>query len=283
MGKKKKKYDSKEAGLTMSLILGRYFLNAEDLHYGYWEQGDEVRVENFVSAQKKYSEFLISHIPERVEKILDVGGGAGVTTRKLLSRGFAVDCLTPSPDLAEEARKEIKGNTEVFEAKFQDFKSEKRYDLILFSESFQYIPVKDSLPNSIEHLKDKGYILICDFFKTEHPGKSALSGGHNLKNFYEKLKGFPLKIVEDIDITPNTAPNMDVVEDFIKRVARPVWDLLFKFLGMNYPFWFKLLKKLYKKKIIKTEKKFFSGRLNGEEFKKYKSYRLMVLQKNRQE
>lgn len=279
MAKKKKKYDSKEAGLTMSLILGRYFLNAEDLHYGFWEEGDVVRVENFVEAQKKYSEFLISKIPEGVKNILDVGGGAGVTTRKLLKKGYSVDCLTPSPDLAEEARKEIKGNTEVFEAKFQEFKSDKRYDLILFSESFQYIPVKDSLPNSIEHLKDKGYILICDFFKTDHPGKSALSGGHNLKKFYNKLEEFPLKIVENIDITNNAAPNMDVVDDFINRVARPVWDLLFKFLGMNYPFWFKLLKKIYKKKIIKTEKKFFSGKLNAEEFKKFKSYRLILLQK----
>lgn len=273
---KKKKYDSQEAGLAISLILGNYFLGAEDLHYGYWSEDLEVDITNFVKAQEKYTEFLISHIPEDVENILDVGGGGGMTTKRLVEKDYNVDCLTPSPDLAEAARKLLGGDSEVFEVKFQNLETEKKYDLVLFSESFQYISTKESIPKALEILKDNGYILLSDFFKTDASGKSALSGGHNLKKFYDRIKEYPVEKLKDIDITDRTAPNMDIVDDFIKRVARPMWDLVFKFFDMNYPFGFKILKRLYKKKIEKTEKKFFSGRLNAEQFKIYKSYRIIL-------
>ncbi|MDD3627610.1 MAG: class I SAM-dependent methyltransferase [bacterium] len=276
---KKNKYDSKEAGLAISLAMGRFFLKAEDLHYGYWTDDLEVDVSNFVKAQEKYTEFLIENIPENIKTILDVGGGAGMTTRRLSDKGFKVDCLTPSPDLAKEARSKQGKEVEVFECKFEDLVTEKKYDLILFSESFQYIPVKFSIPQALKHLNDNGYILICDFFKTDAPGKSALSGGHNLNKFYNTITGYPLEKIKDIDITDKTAPNMKIVDNFINQVAKPLWEIAFKFFDMNYPFSFNLLKKFNRKKIKKTEEKFFEGRLNPEEFKKYKSYRLMLLKK----
>mgnify|MGYP005632806843 CR=1 FL=1 len=252
-----------------------------DRHYGYWTDDMEVDVSNFVKAQEKYTEFLIENIPREVKRILDVGGGAGMTTGRLTDKGFKVDCLTPSPDLANEARAKLGSGVEVFECKFEELETEKRYDLVLFSESFQYIPVKFSIPKALKYLNPGGYILICDFFKTDAPGKSALSGGHNLQKFYNTIAGFPVLKLKDIDITEKTAPNMKIVDSFINQVAKPLWEIAFKFFDMNYPFTFNLLKKFNKKKIKKTEDKFFAGRLNPEEFKKYKSYRLMLFKKDK--
>ncbi|MCK4666076.1 methyltransferase domain-containing protein [Candidatus Dependentiae bacterium] len=274
---KKRKYDSKEAGLAVSLIMGKYFLKAEDLHYGYWTEDMELDISNMVKAQAKYSEQLISHIPEGVKTILDVGGGAGMTTKRLLEKGYKVDCLTPSPDLAAAARKNIGKGSDVFETKFEDLKTDKKYDLILFSESFQYIPTRYSIPKSLKILNKNGYILISDFFKTGAPGqKSALSGGHTLSKFLEFIEDFPLELIKDVDITDFTAPNMDIVNGFIIQVAQPMWNIIFKYFDMNYPKGFKVLKKIYRKKIEKTEKKFFAGRLNGEQFKIHKTYRIML-------
>ncbi len=45
-----------------------------------------------------------------------------------------------------------------------------QYDLLLFSESFQYIPLPDVFARAPGLLRSGGRLVICDFFKTsDHP------------------------------------------------------------------------------------------------------------------
>ena len=162
---------------------------------------------------------------------------------------------------------------------FEDLETDKQYDLVLFSESFQYVRLSSSLTNVARYLADGGHLLICDFFKTDAPGKSALGGGHRLSRFNALMEEQPFDRLEDIDITEQTAPNLDLVSDMTESVGKPLWELFNYYLDNNRPFLSKLLKWKYKKKIVRIEERYFGGTRNGEEFKKHKSYRLLLFRK----
>jgi len=265
--------------LVAGLILGKYFFKTEDLHYGYWTDGLEINKDNFAKAQENHSNFIMSHIPENTKTILDVGCGVGVLAARLIDKGFSVDCVSPSSVLTERVRETLGDRSNVFECLFEEMESDKRYDMVLFSESFQYIKLPAALHQSFDFLKQGGHLLICDFFKTDAEGKSAHGGGHRLSRFYDAISEYPFEPVKSIDITEQIAPNLDLVNEMLNSVGLPIWKLIFYYLDNNRPLISKFLKWKYKEKIEKTEKKFFNGELNAEDFKKHKSYQLLLYRK----
>ncbi|MDP6433472.1 MAG: hypothetical protein QGI15_04035, partial [Candidatus Scalindua sp.] len=70
-------------------ICGKYFLKLDHLHYGYWTGDMEVDVANLHLAQDEYAKFVISHIPDGVKTILDVGCGTGQIAKELLDMGVS--------------------------------------------------------------------------------------------------------------------------------------------------------------------------------------------------
>ena len=87
----------------LGLILGAKLLKTDDLHYGFWNGGMEVTFANLGAAQEAYTEFLIGRIPAGVKSVLDVGCGTGALAKRLLERGYRVECVTPSDTLADLA------------------------------------------------------------------------------------------------------------------------------------------------------------------------------------
>jgi len=277
--KKRKKIDSRETGLEIGLIFARYFLKTEHLHYGYWLEGLDIDIRNLPRAQENHSNFIISNIPDGTRTIMDIGCGAGRFTLKLINLGYQVDCVSPDPMLIKRTRGLLGDKSHIFECNFEELQTENRYDMVLFSESFQYVDLEKGLQNSLKFLNDNGYLLICDFFKTDTEGKSALRGGHRLTEFYDLISNYPFKSAKDIDITRETAPNLTLIDDFFKEVGLPVWDLVIGFLNRNYFFFSRFLKWKYKKKIKKINQKYFSGERNAENFAIFKSYRLLLYKK----
>ncbi|MFH1367796.1 MAG: class I SAM-dependent methyltransferase [Elusimicrobiota bacterium] len=274
-----KKIDSKELGLVMAIILGKYLFKTDDLHYGYWTPDLKLDVSNIVKAQDNHSNLIISNIPGGVQTILDVGCGAGALAKRLLAKGWQVDCVSPSMLLTREAKKLTGGKCGMFESGYESVETDKKYDLVIFSESYQYINLKKSLEQTARFLKPGGHMLICDFFETDAEGESALGGGHKLGEFYETVKKYPFKNVKDIDITKQTSPNLVLIDDMLKQMGLPIWELIHEMLKTNHPAVYKLLTWKYRKKIDKINQKYFSGARNGENFEKFKSYRLMLYQK----
>ena len=134
-----KKIDTQAVGLDVGLAFIRWLTGAENLHYGLWT-GLEVTAGNLRAAQDNYSAKLFGYLPEGRLRILDIGGGAGETAKKLLALGHSVDIVVPSAFLAGRCRETAKGAT-VHETTFEAFQGSGPYDLCLFSESFQYIPL----------------------------------------------------------------------------------------------------------------------------------------------
>lgn len=275
----KKKVDYKEIGLDIGLILARQFFKTEYLHYGYWTEDMEVDATNVYQAQENYANFLLSHIPEDVHSILDVGCGSGKFAEKLLNNGFSVDCVSPSPNLTRHVRRILGDRSEIFECGYEDLKTEKRYDLILFSESFQYIPLASSMPQSLRFLKERGYILICDFFRKKVEGTSPIGGGHDLEEFYDYVATLPITNLNDIDVTKETAPSLDIVDDFLHNTLHPIYDLIFYVLDNNYPKLSTFIKWKYRKRLDKINYKYLQRKTNGESFAHFKSYHLLLYKK----
>ncbi len=276
---KKNRIETKELGLLAGLIFGKYFFETENLHFGYWTDDLEVNKHNFAKAQENHSNFIISHIPENTKTILDIGCGVGTLAAKLLNKGFNVDCVSPSPLLTERALEILGDRSTIFKCLFEEMESDKRYDTLLFSESFQYIELSTALRQSLNFLTQGGHLLICDFFKTDAKGRSPIGGGHRLNRFYDAISEYPFEPIKDIDITEQTIPNLDLFNAMLTSVGLPIRKLIFHYFDTNRPLISKFLKWKYKEKIEKIDKKYFSDEINAENYKKHNSYRLLLYRK----
>jgi hypothetical protein len=107
----------------------------------------------------------------------------------------------------------------------------------------------------------------------------VLGGGHKLDRFYDTVSHYPLRSIRDLDITENTSPNVDILNDILSNVGHPIWNLLTHYMDSNYHLISKFLHWKFKKKIGKINLKYFSGLKNSENFEIFKSYRFLLYQK----
>lgn len=275
------KVNSREVGLIIGLHLGHFILGTRDLHYGLWQDDLEVSLQNFPEAQRRYTDFLLSHIPAGVNRILDVGCGAGGVATELLARGYHVEGVSPSPLLSEAAQQQAGDGFKIHQGRFEDieFGNDEKFDLVMFSESFQYIALRTVLENAQRRLNPGGYILICDFFKTNATGRSVIGGGHPDDEFMTVLQQSDLEVLENKDITHETAPNYNLVDRMGRELLLPTFKLIDYAFGQNHPWLAKLLRWKYRKKIRKLNRKYLAGERNAESFARFKVYRLLLLRK----
>lgn len=209
---KKDKIDTRAIGLDVSLTFSKWLTGTENLHYGDWT-GLDVCAANAGRAMEAYSERLFSYLPDRPCRILDIGGGAGVTAGKLLALGHQVEIVIPSAFLAERCRANASGAV-VHEMMFEDFESDSAFDVCLFSESFQYIPLAVGMPKCLTLLAPDGRIVIADCFRAEgfkrDPLHATVGGGHGIAAFRAAIAQHDVTILSEEDITAAVAPSVDI-------------------------------------------------------------------------
>lgn len=220
-----KKIDTRAVGLDVGLAFIRWLTGAENLHYGLWT-GQEVTAGNLRAAQDAYTVKLFGYLPEGRLRILDIGGGAGETAKKLLALGHSVEIVVPSSFLAARCRETAKGAT-VHECTFEAFQGQGPFDLCLFSESFQYIPLSESLPKCARLLAPAGKVLIADCFRTEaYQGRRANGprpgGGHPLAKFQAAVEASTFDIETEEDITDAVAPSIDLEQQLFHVLGHGV-------------------------------------------------------------
>ena len=213
------KMTSRELGL----VLAQQLLDLQDLHFGLWDADLPVVMANFCRAQQRYTEFLLQNIRQLLAdsatpRILDIGCGTGHMLEQLVASGYAADAVNPSAYLNRQVRARFSGqqagSPTLYESTFEAMPHaacQKRYDLLLCSESFQYIPMPAFFEKAPGLLRRGGYVLISDFFKTNAHGDGAagdrsFSGGHLLGQFHTLLHDSPFSVVEDMDLTSRTSP-----------------------------------------------------------------------------
>ena len=277
--KKRNKVSSRRIGLDIGLAVGRFFLNTEDLHYGYWPNSKEANVQNLAEAQEAHSQLIIDHVPNKTRSILDVGSGSGNLALKLLNLDYNVDCVIPSEFLAEQVAVKLGNRGKIYTCGFEKVDDSKKYDLMLFSESFQYVKLGESLNKIVKMLNSSGSLLICDFFRRDVPVKSPMGGGHSWNGFLEAVSKHPLNLNVDTDITEETAPTIDLLAQFNTDVLSPISEMSGEYLLDHYPKITKLFRWKFKKRLDKIHNIYLSGNVNGESFKQFKEYHLLIYEK----
>ncbi|MBI1862397.1 MAG: class I SAM-dependent methyltransferase [Deltaproteobacteria bacterium] len=271
--------DSKDVGLAIGQILGAELFGFEDLHYGLWTDSLAPTLRNFAEAQERYSLFLLNRIPPGVKTILDVGAGSGKQAERLIARGYNVDCVSPSLYLSAKIQERLGEKVTLYPSTIESCEPDRKYDLVLFSESFQYVNMELALKKAISVLNPGGHILISDFFKKTAGPEGPLGGGHFIGEFRGLLERLPMTLVSDQDITTETAPTMGMFGQLLDTTARPVKDIICRFIESRHPSLYKFLAWKFRIRFAKLDSKYFQGTLTAESFSQYKTYRLLLLQK----
>jgi len=217
----------------------------------------------------------LSHIPADAERLLDIGSGAGSVAALLVARGQKVDCVSPSSFLNSQARALLGERARIFECDYEDFQTADKYDCVFFCESFQYVKMERGLKNVATQLRSGGQLVISDFFRLPEAEHSPISGGHPLKEFQEIIARHPFRLVEEIDITKQTAPTFTVIDSAFTKVLQPIWDEVDRASVVTHPVLTKCVNWMFKNKLSKVKKKYFSHERSAENFCKFKTYRLM--------
>lgn len=218
------KVDTRAVGLDVGLGLVHWLTGADNLHYGLWDDLD-VTAENLGQAQVAYTDKLFSYLPDGPLSILDIGGGAGETARKLIALGHKVEIVVPSRILAERCRTNAPAAV-VHETPFEAYETTTRFDLCLFSESFQYIPMELALGKARDLLVPDGHILIADCFRSREfaPDRSirTVGGGHQVARFHDSLPDMGLALRKSEDITDAVAPSIDLERGLLRVFGQAV-------------------------------------------------------------
>lgn len=264
---------TREFGLELWYRLLKFTLKSEHLHYGLFEPDIPVDFLNIKVAQDRYLQRLVELIPAGVRTILDVGSGTGKTAEHLLQKGYTVDCVSPGSALTAVATERLGARATIYRGRYEAVSIPNRYDLILFSESFQYIPLDVGIAKSVSLLNPGGHILICDFFDDPSKGKSPIGGGHSFANWCETYPQHPIDLVVERDITGETAPLHDIAQAFVQEVGRPMWEKSFSVAALRWPFATRLGRFFFRKSIKRMEQRRLSAVRDGASFRHHKIYK----------
>jgi MPBQ/MSBQ methyltransferase len=275
MSKPKEKFKNDRALRFYSEVLG-----LDRLHYGMWEDSDERTLEGVKVAQKRYEDFLVDEIKKlwpdaKNTSVLDVGCGTGIMSENLYKNQFKVEGL--SPDLYQKEIFEKRIPVPFHLARFQNFQPQKQYQMVVMSESAQYIPLTKLFQKVNECLTPDGYLMVCDYFPYKNASGPMEKSGHKLDLFLEAASKNGYKIIQQEDITDKITPTLDAAKIFTQKYIIPSVDIFSEKIQHKKPFLFKTVKWLFRKKIAKVYDNMVL--IDSEEFKKNKCYMFYIFQK----
>ena len=283
----KKKTDTRAIGLDVGLAFSRFLTGKENLHYGLWEADWDICAENVGRAQEAYTAKLFKLLPAgKALRILDIGGGAGETAKKLVALGHKVDIVIPSAFLAERCRANAGPDATVHECMFEDFQTDQKFDICMFSESFQYIPMDQALDKSRALLAPGGVILIADCFRTrtffeEETDDARVGGGHGLEDFDAALADGTFDVVSREDITQAVAPSVEVEQQLFNVIGHAI-SRVDEGIAGSHPLLRGTLRQVVKLLFSERRRERMDQRLNqqtrtAESFCRYNTYMMVKL------
>jgi MPBQ/MSBQ methyltransferase len=231
-------------GTDYGLRLMAEVMKLDHLHWGYFPEkrftGEKFTLTEVKQAQLEYTKRLFSYIPATVKTILDVGAGVGTTARLLTEKGFQVHCL--SNDRYQQTVINQKYPTIPFtKSKFEECRFETKFDLVLMSESSQYLDWPRALAKLKEILNPGGYLLLADYFRKEN---DPFYKTCKVKAPFMEVTQKSFSLLKEEDITDNALPTLEFGGYCYQQYMLPAADIISDMLDNKVPGIIKFLVKL---------------------------------------
>ncbi|MFQ5797729.1 MAG: class I SAM-dependent methyltransferase [Bacteroidota bacterium] len=274
---------SKKIETNVALIYAMELAKTNYLHAGYWQEGEELNLKNLQVAQERYVDKLIQFIPRGVQTTLDVGCGVGGNAIKLKEKGFEVEGLAPDPYQEKLFKKNTSHEIPFHLTTFEDFTSHKKFDLVMMSESVEYIPLKAGFEKSREVLKEEGFLLAADIFKKEDAPevrhKRRLQP-HLLEEYLQCASSFGFRLIKKECISSQVLPTVILGNTAYTDYLQPTLKTIFLALKTGRPWLYRLIKLLYRPQVKSLEMFLEKSPISTEPFLKYLTYMIFLFQKN---
>lgn len=258
-------------------LYARIFGN-DFLHYGYFKEipddPEKISLHDVKQAMQHYADLIIEHIPAG-SKVLDVGCGTGGLLAKLHGKNIDATGLTPN-DMQYNHIKKKHPALSVIKNAFEDLEASQntKFDVIINSESFQYIDIEKGIAKVKEILTDNGRWVVIDYFRINE--NASNQSGHLLKDFERHLSGSDLEVTEVKDITRNVLPNLAYAYMLASTLAVPLVEHSIDKFFIRKPF----LSYLFGDAVIYYKDKIRLDTLNPKVFERDKKYMLYVIRRS---
>ena len=199
--------------------------------------------------------------------------------------GHKVTIIVPSKILAEHAKKNTNNKAKILITTFEDYLPKNNlFDLCLFAESFQYIPIKIALQKASSLLKNDGEILIADCFRSEKKQEGIFrqpGGGASLISMEKELRIQKINVIVKKEITKLVAPSIQLEQKFYNTLGFSI-NRIIASLKINRPFTLKFLNIFYKifinkRKRLRLENRLFKNKRTIKSFIEYNNYMIYKL------
>lgn len=263
-----------------SLRLYKEVFGLDHLHFGLWSDSDPRTLDGFRSAQDRYAERLASKIPAGVKRVLDVGCGTGSMSQRLLAAGLEVEPMSPCEHQEKLVRARLGSQVRFHRQRFQEFQAERPYDLVLMSESSQYVPLDQLFDAARRALAPQGSLLICDYFR--HSNERYYRACHVLQPFLERSRAAGFQVEEMEDITESVLPTLQLGRQYYERLGLPMFDLGREYFTRERRMLSWVARNLFGKRLAKLRRYVYEklpAKLDHERFRReitYRTYRFRL-------
>jgi SAM-dependent methyltransferase len=264
--------------LNLELFFCTEVLKLNSLHYGFWEQEEQLNLDSVRKAQTRYTDTLLEMIPADVRKILDIGCGIGDNARALKARGYEVTAISPDRNHAAYFETTESAGIHFINTGIETFSSPEKFDLVLMSESQGYFAMDMGFSQSARHLRPGGYLLVSGIFKQD--GKDGFDGSHNEREYMRCAQDFGLQRTEYVDITDNILPTLAFANDAYQSYLTPLTQTAQHFVGKGGMRKWQLLKTLFSREFNNFEevRRYYEEHFNTSFFKEKMRYARILFQ-----
>ena len=262
----------------------KVFADTPWLHYGLWLPGETPTMPKLREAQERYVDKLVALLPPAPASVLDIGGGTGAMAARLHSLGYTVEMLTPSEVQVGLAREELGERVQVHHTRLEEFSTDRRFDVCLFSESFQYMPMALSLPRAKAMLKPGGRVVIADCFRSDnYRGDRQIGGGHRFAKLAPAAAEAGFRIASDEDVTAMAAGTILLDRRVYREAISPIVRDLGVSLRARSAVLHWLIGGVYRLLVKQAERERIADRLKAEHrtperFIEMNTYRFLMLE-----